>query len=43
MELKLDARSASLPGLIPGTGALTNQTFEPEFVSPVQKVLEYLS
>jgi hypothetical protein len=23
-------------GLIPGTGALTNQTFGPEFASPVQ-------
>ena len=36
MQLNLDPSSGALPGLIPGTGALTNQTFGPEFASPVQ-------
>jgi hypothetical protein len=35
MELKLDPSSAGLSSLILGTAALTDQTFEPEFVSAV--------
>ena len=38
MELDFDPCSGALSGLIPGTAAFTNQTFKPEFVSPVQKL-----
>jgi hypothetical protein len=38
MEFNLDPSSGAPSGLIPGTGALTNQTFEPKFASPFQKL-----
>jgi hypothetical protein len=33
MQLNLDPCSASLSGLVPGTGAFTDQTFKPEFIT----------
>jgi hypothetical protein len=38
VELHLDPRSASLSCLVPGTAALTNQTFKSKFASPFQKL-----
>ena len=38
MQLDLDPCSAAFSGLIPGTGAFTNQPFQSECPSPVQKL-----
>ena len=34
MQLELDPGAGPFPGFVPGTGAFTNQTFEPKFLGP---------
>jgi len=42
MQLDFDPRSRAPSGLIPRTGALTDQAFQPKFASPVQKLWDVL-